>query len=319
MKIVILDAYTLNPGDLSWEKFEKLGELYVYDRTSRDEILERCKDAEIILDNKVVLDEEIISQLPKLRYIGILATGYNVVDIASAKKHGVTVCNVPSYSTTAVAQLTFALILEIYNRVAVHDAAVHNGEWTSCKDFCFQKTQLIELAGKTIGIVGFGQIGYETAKIADAFGMNILCAVHNPKPQPNFSNFKFVSLDELAENSDIISFHCPLTEETKGTVNESFISKMKKNAIIINTARGPIIDEQALSEALNSGRIAGAAVDVLSCEPPKADNPLLSCKNCIITPHIAWAGYETRVRLLDIVYKNLTLFLDGKPVNVVNK
>lgn len=319
MKIVILDAYTSNPGDLSWAKFEKLGELKVYERTSRDQILERCRDAEIILDNKVVLDDEILSQLPKLKYIGILATGYNIVDVESAKKHGITVCNVPTYSTAAVAQLTFALILEFYNRVAVHDNAVHNGEWASCKDFCFQKTPLIELMGKTIGIVGFGKIGNEVAKIANAFGMNILCNVHNPKPFPDYDNFRFVTLDELAEKSDIISFHCPLTAETTGLVNSEFISKMKSNAIIINTARGPIIDENALADALNKGKIAGAAVDVLSCEPPKADNPLLSCKNCIITPHIAWAGYETRIRLLDVVYSNLKAFLDGKPINVVNR
>lgn len=319
MKIVILDAYTSNPGDLSWEKFEKLGELTVYDRTSHDEIIGRCKDADIILDNKVILNDETISQLPKLKYIGILATGFNIVDIESAKRHGIAVCNVPTYSTSAVAQLTFALILEIYNRVSVHNDAVHSCEWSSCKDFCFQKTPLIELAGKTIGIIGFGKIGYEVAKIADAFGMNILCNVHNPKPQPSFKNFKFVSLDELAKESDIISFHCPLTNETKGIVNNDFIAKMKKNSIIINTARGPIIDEQALADALNGEKIAGAAVDVLSCEPPKKDNPLLNCKNCIITPHIAWAGYETRVRLLDVVYDNLKSFLDGNPVNVVNK
>ena len=317
MKIVILDAYTSNPGDLSWERFEQLGDLTVYDRTYRDQIVERCRDAEIILNNKVELDDEIISQLPKLKYIGILATGFNIVDIESAKKHGITVCNVPTYSTEAVAQLTFSLILEFYNRVAVHDLAVHNGEWTNCKDFCFQKTPLIELTGKTIGIVGFGKIGNAVAKISDAFGMNILCTVHSPKPMPEYNRFKYVSLDELAENSDIISFHCPLTNETKGLVNADFINKMKKNAIIINTARGPIIDESALADALNEGKIAGAAVDVLSCEPPKADNPLLLCKNCIITPHIAWAGYETRVRLLDVVYSNLKSFLDGKSVNVI--
>lgn len=319
MKIVILDAYTSNPGDLSWEKFEELGELFVYDRTPREKVVERCRDAEIVLDNKVVLDRETLSQLPKLKYIGILATGFNIIDVAAAKELGITVCNVPTYSTSAVAQLTFALILEMYNRVSVHNDAVHSGEWASCKDFCFQKTPLIELAGKTIGIVGFGKIGQEVAKIADAFSMNILCAVHSPKPQPAYKNFRFVSLDELAHESDIISFHCPLTQETTGTVDKEFISKMKKNAVIINTARGPIINETALAEALDSGKIAGAAVDVLSCEPPKADNPLLKCKNCIITPHIAWAGYETRVRLLDVVYSNLKAFIGGEPVNVVNK
>lgn len=318
MKIAILDAYTSNPGDLSWEKFEQLGEICVYERTARDEILERCKDADIILNNKVILDRKILEQLPRLKYIGILATGFNIVDIKAAAELGITVCNVPTYSTRAVAQLTFALILEFYNHVAAHDEAVHSGEWSSCKDFCFQKTPLLELSGKTLGIVGFGKIGQEVAKIADAFGMNILCSVRSPKPQPSFASFKFAELDELAEKSDIISFHCPLTEETKGLVNAEFIKKMKKNALIINTARGPIIEENALAEALNSGRIAGAAVDVLSCEPPKKDNPLLSCKNCIITPHIAWAGFETRERLLEVVYRNLKAFLDGKPINVVS-
>ncbi len=318
MKIVILDAYTSNPGDLSWEKFEKLGEICVYERTARDEILERCRDADIILNNKVILDREMLEQLPRLKYIGILATGFNVVDIKAAAELGITVCNVPTYSTRAVAQLTFALILEFYNHVAAHDDAVHGGEWSSCKDFCFQKTPLLELSGKTLGIVGFGKIGQEVAKIADVFGMNILCAVRSPKPQPSFASFKFAELDELAEKSDIISFHCPLTEETKGLVNAEFIKKMKKNALIINTARGPIIEENALAEALNSDRIAGAAVDVLSCEPPKKDNPLLSCKNCIITPHIAWAGFETRERLLEVVYQNLKAYLDGEPINVVS-
>lgn len=319
MKIVILDAYTSNPGDLSWESFEGLGELYVYDRTPSEMIVERCKDAEIVLNNKVILDRETLGRLPKLRYIGILATGYNIVDVEAAKELGITVCNVPTYSTSAVAQLTFALILEMYNRVSVHDEAVHNGEWVSCKDFSFQKTPLIELADKTIGIVGFGKIGREVAKIADAFSMNILCAVRHPKSLPSYERFRFASLDEIARESDIITFHCPLTQETTGMVDEVFISKMKRNAVIINTARGPIINEKALAEALDSDKIAGAAVDVLSCEPPKADNPLLKCKNCIITPHIAWAGYEARVRLLDIVYSNLKAFIDGEPVNVVNK
>lgn len=319
MKIVILDAYTSNPGDLSWESFEGLGELYVYDRTPSEMIVERCKDAEIVLNNKVILDRETLGRLPKLKYIGILATGYNIVDVEAAKELGITVCNVPTYSTSAVAQLTFALILEMYNRVSVHDEAVHNGEWVSCKDFSFQKTPLIELADKTIGIVGFGKIGREVAKIADAFSMNILCAVRHPKSLPSYERFRFASLDEIARESDIITFHCPLTQETTGMVDEVFISKMKRNAVIINTARGPIINEKALAEALDSDKIAGAAVDVLSCEPPKADNPLLKCKNCIITPHIAWAGYEARVRLLDIVYSNLKAFIDGEPVNVVNK
>ena len=319
MNIVILDAYTSNPGDLSWEKFEALGNLTVYDYTPNDKIVERCKDADAVIDNKVVITREIIEQLPKLKYIGMLSTGFNVIDTAAAKEHGIVVSNVPTYSTSAVAQLTFALILETYNQVGVHSNAVHNGEWSSCRDFCFWKTPLIELAGKTIGIIGFGKIGNEVAKIADAFRMNILCYVPREKPMPEYRNFRFVSLDELAAESDIVSLHCPLTPETTGLINEGFISKMKKSAIVINTSRGPAVDEQALADAINSGRIYGAGVDVLSAEPPKKDNPLLSCERCFITPHVAWAGYETRVRLLDVVYNNLKAFSDGSPVNIVNK
>lgn len=319
MKIVILDAFTTNPGDLSWDRFNELGEVTAYDYTPEDQIIERCKDAEIIIDNKVVLNKDVLDKLPKLKYIGMLSTGFNVIDTQAAKEKGIIVCNVPTYSTAAVAQLTFALILEIYNQVGIHNEAVHSGEWSSCRDFCFQKTPLIELSGKTIGLIGYGKIGSEVAKIADAFSMNILCYVPSTKPQPNFKNFSFVSLDEIAKQSDIVSLHCPLTPQTTGIINENFISKMKRNAIIINTSRGPAIDEQALADALNSGRIAGAGVDVLSTEPPNENNPLLSCSKCFITPHIAWAGYETRERLVGVVYNNLKSFLSGNPVNVVNK
>lgn len=319
MKIVILDGYTTNPGDLSWEKFSEFGEVTAYDYTPNELIIERCKDAEIIIDNKVVFTKETLDKLPKLKYIGLLSTGFNVIDIEAAKNNGVTVCNVPTYSTAAVAQLTFALILEIYNQVGIHNEAVHNGEWTNCRDFCFQKTPLLELNNKTIGLIGYGKIGAEVAKIADAFSMNILCYVPSKKPQPDFKNFRFVTLKELAENSDIISLHCPLTPETTGIINEELISIMKPGAVVINTSRGPTIDENALAEALRSGRITGAGVDVLSTEPPKADNPLLSCPNCFITPHIAWAGYETRERLVGVVYDNLRSYLSGNPVNVVNK
>ena len=319
MNIVFLDSYTANPGDLSWEQFEALGNVTTYDFTPRELIVERCKDAEIIIDNKVVIDDEIMQQLPKLQYIGMLSTGFNVIDIKAAKERGIVVSNVPTYSTEAVAQLTFALILSVYNQVALHNSAVHNGEWSSCRDFCFYKSPLIELKDKTIGIIGYGKIGKEVAKIADAFSMNILCYVPSKKEQPEFKNFSFVDLDYLAENSDIVSLHCPLTPETTGLINSEFLSKMKQSAVIINTSRGPAIDEQALADALNSGRIYGAGVDVLSTEPPKADNPLLSCEKCIITPHIAWAGYETRERLIGVVYDNLIAFLDGKPINVVNK
>ncbi|MBP9988035.1 MAG: D-2-hydroxyacid dehydrogenase, partial [Ruminococcus sp.] len=282
-------------------------------------VVERCKDADVVIDNKVIINADIIEQLPKLKYIGLLSTGFNVIDIEAAKAHGITVCNVPTYSTNAVAQLTFALILETYNQVGLHSKAVHSGEWASNVDFCFQKAPLIELSGKTIGIIGYGKIGSEVAKIADAFSMNILCYVPHEKPQPDFKSFKFVSLDTLAEKSDIISLHCPLTPQTEKMINAEFIDKMKKNAIIINTSRGQAVDEQALADAINSGRIYGAGVDVLSTEPPKADNPLLSCEKCFITPHIAWAGYETRVRLIDVVYNNLKAYSENNPVNVVNK
>ncbi|MBQ7596566.1 MAG: D-2-hydroxyacid dehydrogenase, partial [Clostridia bacterium] len=293
MNIVILDAYTSNPGDLSWERFEKLGNFTAYDYTAPHQTAERMKDAEIVITNKTVISKEIIESSPKLRYIGVLATGYNVIDVEAAKKRNIPVCNVPTYSTNAVAQLTFALITEIYNRVAVHNDAVHNMEWTNGRDFSLCKTPLVCLEGKTIGIIGFGKIGNAVARIADAYEMNILCYVPSKKPMPAFKNFKFVSLDELVRNSDIISLHCPLTPETTGMVNRDFISKMKKNAVFINTARGASVDEQALADALNSGRIYGAGVDVLSSEPPKKDNPLVNCGKCIITPHIAWAGYET--------------------------
>ena len=318
MNIVILDAFTSNPGDLSWEKFEKLGKVTAYDYTPKDKIIERSADADVLIVNKVVITREIIEQLPKLRYIGLLSTGFNVIDTVAAKDHGITVSNVPTYSTSAVAQLTFALILETYNQVGLHSSAVHSGEWDSCRDFCFWKTPLIELSGKTLGIIGFGKIGNEVAKIADAFGMNILCYVPREKPQPDLRSFRFVSLDELASKSDIVSLHCPLTPETTGMINAEFISKMKKSAIVINTSRGPAVDEKALADAINEGRIFGAGVDVLSTEPPKKDNPLLSCERCFITPHVAWAGYETRVRLLGVVYDNLKAFCDGKPINVVN-
>lgn len=319
MKIVVLDAYTSNPGDLSWDKFRRIGNIEVYDRTPNELIVERCKDAEAVILNKVVITDEIFGQLPKLKYIGILATGFNIVDVESATRHGVVVCNVPTYSTASVAQMTFALILEIYSQVGLHSKAVRSGEWSECADFSFSKSPLIELMGKTIGIIGFGKIGNEVAKIADAFSMNILCYVPSKKPQPAYKNFKFVSFDELIENSDIISLHCPLTPQTKNLVNREFISKMRKNAIIINTSRGQAIDEQALADALNNGDIFAAGVDVLSVEPPEKDNPLLSCDRCFITPHIAWAGFETRQRLLDVVYENLKAFTEGRPVNTVNR
>lgn len=317
MKIVILDAYTSNPGDLSWDKFRALGDFTAYDYTAPEETAERMADADIVITNKTVISKEIIENSPNLKYIGVLATGFNIVDVEAAKERNIPVCNVPTYSTNAVAQLTFALITEIYNQVCLHSQAVHSGEWSSSKNFCFWKTPLICLEGKTIGIIGFGKIGNAVAKIAEAYSMNILCSVPREKPMPDIKNFRFVSLDELLSESDIVSLHCPLTPETAGMVNEEFISKMKKNAILINTSRGGAVDEKALADALNSGRIYAAGVDVLSTEPPKADNPLLSCDNCFITPHVAWAGFETRVKLIEIVYENLKSFLDGKTINNV--
>lgn len=317
MKIVILDAYTSNPGDLSWDKFKVLGDFTAYDYTAPEQTIERMSDADAVITNKTVISREAIEASPKLKYIGVLATGFNIVDVACAKEKGIPVCNVPTYSTNAVAQLTFALITEIYNQVGLHSAAVHAGEWASSENFCFWKTPLICLEGKTIGIIGFGKIGNAVAKLAEAYNMNILCYVPREKPQPDFRNFTFVSLDELLEKSDIVSLHCPLTPETTGMVNEEFISKMKKSAILINTSRGGAVDEKALADALDSGRIYGAGVDVLSTEPPKKDNPLLSCERCFITPHVAWAGFETRVKLIDIVYDNLKSFIDGNTVNNV--
>ena len=317
MKIIILDAYTSNPGDLSWDKFEALGDFTAYDYTAPEQTAERMADADAVITNKTVITREAIEGAKNLKYIGVLATGFNIVDVECAKEKNIPVCNVPTYSTAAVAQLTFALITEIYNQIGVHSAAVHAGEWTVSRDFSFCKTPLICLEGKTIGIIGFGKIGSAVAKLAEAYGMNILCYVPRAKPQPEIKNFRFVSLDELLESSDIVSLHCPLTPETKGMVNEEFIGKMKKSAVLINTSRGAAIDEKALAAALKSGRLYAAGVDVLSTEPPKADNPLLECENCFITPHIAWAGFETRVKLIDIVYENLKSFIDGKVINNV--
>lgn len=319
LKIVILDAFALNPGDLSWDWLENLGECDIYDRTPADKILERCKGADIVITNKTPITKETLSQLSNLKYIALESTGYNVVDCEYAKSMGVPVSNIPSYSTNAVAQLTFSLILEITNAVGIHSESVRNGDWSNCPDFCYWKTPLTELCGKTLGIVGFGQIGQAVADIAEAFKMNIVAVSGHETNQSHRKNFKWVDMDTLAKTSDIISFHCPLTEKTTGLVNEEFISKCKDGAIIINTSRGPVVDDQALAVALNSGKLRGAGLDVLTVEPPKADNPLLSAKNCFITPHIAWAGFETRERLMSILEENVKAYLNGNPQNVVNK
>ncbi len=319
LKIVILDAFALNPSDLSWDWLKKLGECDIYDRTPADKILERCIGADIVITNKTPLTKETLSQLSNLKYIALESTGYNVVDCEYAKEMGVPVSNIPAYSTNAVAQLTFSLILEITNAVGIHSESVRNGDWANCPDFCYWKTPLTELCGKTLGIVGFGQIGQAVADIAEAFKMNIVAVSGHETDQSHRKNFSWVDMDTLAKLSDIISFHCPLTEKTTGLVNEEFISKCKDGAIIINTSRGPVVDDQALANALNCGKLRGAGLDVLTVEPPKADNPLLSAKNCFITPHIAWAGFETRERLMNILEENVKAYLNGNPQNVVNK
>jgi glycerate dehydrogenase len=321
MKITVLDGYTLNPGDLSWEGLEKLGDLVVYDRTSYNDqqIIEAIADAEIIFTNKTPLSKGVLQKVPSVKYIGVLATGYNIVDIDTAKDLGIVVTNVPSYSTTAVAQMTIALLLEMCHHVGEHNLAVKKGEWTNSKDFCFWNFPLIELEGKTLGIIGFGRIGQATAKLAQAFGMNILTSGSRKRPELETDTCKYTSLDELLMNSDIISLHCPLTEKTEGIINENNISKMKDGVMIINTARGPLVVENDLKVALNNGKVSGAAVDVVSEEPIGRENELLKAKNCIITPHIAWAPLESRSRLMKIAVENLALFLKGKAVNVVNQ
>lgn len=317
MKIVILDGYTTNPYDLSWDALKEFGEVIVFDRTPKELIVERAKDAEILIINKTTLTKDVLCQLPSLKFIALLSTGYNVVDTAYAKKRGISVSNIPEYSTQAVSQLTFALILEHFNQVGVHSAAVRQGEWTNSLDFCFWKTPLIELSGKTIGIIGFGKIGQAVARKAIAFDMKVISATPNaPKDYP--LPVCFVEMDELIKNSDIITLHCPLNEKTEKMVNKDFINKMKKSAFLINTSRGALIDEAALALSLNKQRIAGAGLDVLSTEPPLIDNPLLNAKNCFITPHIAWAGFETRKRLLNVLVENIRAFVSSTPINVVN-
>ncbi len=319
MKIVVLDGYTLNPGDLSWAGLEKQGEVTVYDRTPEELVINRIGNAEIIFTNKTVLSSEVLKKVPSVRYIGVLATGYNVVDVNAAKDLGIIVTNIPTYGTTAVSQFVFALLLEICHHVGAHSDAVQKGDWSNCKDFCFWNYPLIELAGKTIGIIGYGRIGQDTGKIAQAFGMTVLAYDSYPNPSMECESMKYVSLDELYEKSDIISLHCPLFESTKGIINQNSIAKMKDGVILINTSRGPLIVEEDLRDALNNGKIAMAGLDVASSEPIKADNPLLSAKNCIITPHIAWAPKESRARLMSIAVDNLDMFLAGSPANVVNK
>lgn len=319
MKIVVLDGYTLNPGDLSWDGIRKFGDLQVYERTPPHQIVERCKDAEIIFSNKTPVSRETLEQLPELKYIGVLATGYNVIDIDYAKERGVVVTNVPGYGTASVVQMTFALLLELCQHVQKHSDSVFQGDWAASPDFCYWKYPLVELEGKTIGIIGFGRIGKKVADVATAFGMNVLGSARHHSDQSHRKNFSWAELPELLSNSDVVSIHCPLFPETKGLINKNSLSQMKNSAFLLNTSRGPIVVDEDLAEALNTGVIAGAGIDVLSVEPPSTSNPLFKAKNCLITPHIAWATKEARSRLMETVEKNLSSYLNGEQVNVINK
>ena len=320
MKLVILDSYTENPGDLSWDWLKDVVDEYkIYESTPKDKVLERSHDADILVTNKVPVDRALIEKLPKLKFIAVLATGFNIIDCEAAKEHGIVVSNIPAYSTDGVAQLVFAFVLELTNQVGLHSKSVNDGEWSRSPYFCYWKTPLVELRGKVFGIVGFGKIGSAVAEIANAFGMKVKAYSPHTRAYAGFGTVDFVSLDEVIETSDVISLHCPLTNETAGLVNAEFLSRMKKTAYLINTSRGPVVNEKDLRDALDSDVIAGAGVDVLSSEPPKEDNPLIGAKNCFITPHIAWASLEARTRLMNIFRDNVKGFVSGKPINVVNK
>lgn len=320
MKIVVLDGYTENPGDLSWDGLAALGELTVYERTSPELCAKRIGDAEAIFTNKTEISGEVIRGCPKLKFIGVLATGYNVIDLPAADAGNIVVCNIPAYGTAAVAQFTMALLLELCHHAGEHSACVMKGEWTDCQDWCFWNYPLVELAGKTMGIIGYGRIGRSVANLAKAFGMRVLAydpmaaAVNGQQPEDELTE-----LDELYRQADVISLHCPLLDSTAELINRNSIAKMKPGVMIINASRGPLIAEHDLRAALESGKVAGAAVDVVSAEPIRADNPLLGAPNMIITPHIAWASKEARQRLMDIAVANLAAFIGGSAVNVVNK
>jgi len=318
MNIVVLDGYTLNPGDLSWAAFEALGLVTVYDRTEPSLVVERAQEADVILTNKTPLNADIIASLPKLRYIGVLATGCNIIDLSSAAEHGITVTNIPDYSTMSVAQLVFAYVLEHCHHVQRHSDAVKEGQWSRSEHFMFANYPMVELAGKSIGIIGYGQIGQQVARIALALGMKVLVNSRTEKQIAGLESVTFTSLEQLLSASDYVTLHCPLTEQTQRLINNETISLMKPSAYLINTARGGHIAEEELAAALNEGRLAGAAVDVLSVEPPSAGNPLIGAKNCLITPHIGWATFEARQRLMAMAANNLAQYQAGKPINRVN-
>lgn len=317
MKIVVLDGFAANPGDLSWAPLEAMGECTIYDRTLPSEVVGRARGAEVVLTNKTLIQAAEMDQLPEMKYIGVLATGFNVVDIHAARERGIVVTNIPAYSTHSVAQLVFAHLLNIAQQVEHHNEEVHKGRWSSCPDFCFWDMPLLELYGKKIGIIGLGQTGYATARIAIGFGME----VHAYTSKSHFQlppEIHKIELDEMFRTCDIISLHCPLTDNTRHIVNAARLQMMKPTAILINTARGPLVDEQALADALNQGTLLAAGLDVLSQEPPKADNPLLKARNCYLTPHIAWGSTAARERLMQILCDNVKAYLEGKPIHVVN-
>lgn len=320
MKIVVLDGHTENPGDLSWDGLEQLGELTVYDRTETEnvgQIIRRIEDAQIVITNKTPLNREVLTACPGLRYISVLATGYNVVDCDCAREQGIPVSNVPDYGTAAVSQFSIALLLEVCHHIGAHSISVHRGDWSDQPDFCYWNTPLIELAGKTMGIIGFGRIGQAEAKIAAALGMRVLA--HSPHPSEEGRKLaEYVTLEELYAQSDVVSLHCPLTEQTREMINRRSIAQMKDGVILINSARGQLLNEWDVAEALNSGKIAAAGLDVVSAEPIRNYNPLLTAENCIITPHIAWASRASRQRIMDTTVDNVKAFLAGKPIHVVN-
>ena len=317
MKIVILDGHAVNPGDLSWDFLKKFGEFTVYERTPLELVAQRIGDADIVLTNKSPITEEILEACPNIKLVCVLATGYNVVDCEATKKRGIPVCNVPAYGTAAVAQFTFALLLDLCHKVAHHAQTVREGKWCDCPDFCYWETPQMELAGKTMGIIGFGRIGRAVGTIAKAFGMNVI-AYNRSQCEEGKAIGSYVNLDELLATADVISLHCPLTAENTGMIGAENIAKMKDGAILINTARGPLVDEAALAAALESGKLRGAACDVISAEPMKVDNPLKNAPNCIVTPHMAWAPIESRMRIQDCTEASIQAFLDGHPINTVN-
>lgn len=318
MKICILDGYSLNPGDLDWSPVERLGDVTLFDRTPADKIVERAADADIVLTNKVPFSADTLRQLPRLRFICVLATGYNIIDTEAAARQGVVVANIPAYSTMSVAQMAFAHILNITNHVASYAREVADGKWTNCPDFCFWDSALTELAGKTMGIVGLGNTGMATARIAVAMGMKVV-ALTSKSADTLPEGITPAPLDDVLASADVVSLHCPLTQSTRHLINAASIAKMKPSAILINTGRGPLVDEQAVADALNGGRLAAFGADVLSQEPPRGDNPLLSARNCFLTPHIAWATLEARTRLMSTATENVRQFIAGEPVaNRVN-